>query len=121
MRAPKGDFAWNVARIAAAGNAHIWPPAGLSLARGYSGAAGGGKAAGRASWPGARGSGSGAPPNGLSRSKRLYVRAQSVDRVIHSGGDPDQHVQILAHVAHLPDDAVELTRSRDALVVLNSG
>jgi hypothetical protein len=59
MRAPKGDFAWNVARIAAAGNAHIWPPAGLSLAR------------------------------------------------------------ILAHVAHLPDDAVELTRSRDALVVLN--
>ena len=70
-------------------------------------------------WPGARGSGSGAPANGLSRSKRLYVRAQSVDRVIHSGGDPDQHVQILAHVAHLPDDAVELTRSRDALVVLN--
>ena len=70
-------------------------------------------------WPGARGSGSGAPPNGLSRSKRLYVRAQSVDRVIHSGGDPDQHVQILAHVAHLPDDAGELTRSRDALVVLN--
>jgi hypothetical protein len=119
MRAPKGDFAWNVARIAAAGNAHIWPPAGLSLARGYRVQPEAERPPGGPPWPGARGSGSGAPPNGLSRSKRLYVRAQSVDRVIHSGGDPDQHVQILAHVAHLPDDAVELTRSRDALVVLN--
>jgi len=62
MRAPKGDFAWNVARIAAAGNAHIWPPAGLSLARGYSGAAGGGKAAGRAS---------------LARRARLGIRRAS--------------------------------------------
>ena len=56
------DFAWNVARIAAAGNAHIWPPAGLSLARGYSGAAGGGKAAGRAS---------------LARRARLGIRRAS--------------------------------------------